>query len=221
MRTKIFIFITLLCVCLSSSIAYADNTGEAVGEAAGGVTPSNSISDSIGAADGSSTNIVNSYNDMFSKMGDPSSNNTAQSTSATVAPIISSFLGFFIVLIPLMVLLYTALELACIFIKPLRPLCGAEGGGGSMGDGNNKKFNFLQVSEDCIAVIGGSGGGDMSGGGKKGVGDMAIEYLKLRMKTLVICFVILALFLTPFGSAIILKIVQLIMNIISKVAGFI
>ena len=189
MRFRSLLLAIFMCIALATSV-YAENQGTAVGE---GSAPS-SISESIGSSDGSSGTIVNNYNDMFSKMGDPSGNETAKNTSNTVAPIVSNILGFFIVIIPLFVLLYTALELACIFIKPLRAFCGAEGGNSS--------------------------GGDM-GGGKKGVGDMAIEYLKLRMKTLIVCFVIIALFLTPFGSAIMLKIVQLIMNIISKIAGFI
>ena len=215
-RFKSLFLAIIFCFALITSV-YAGNTGTAVGESG---APS-SISESIGSGDISSGNIVSNYNDMFSQMGDPSGNETARNTSATVTPLISNILGFFIVLIPLLVLLYTALELACIFIKPLRSLCGADGNGSGGGDmSGGKKVNFLQVSEDCIAVING-GGGDMGGGGKKGVGDMAIEYLKLRMKTLIVCFVVLALFLTPFGSAIILKIVQLIMNIISKVAGFI
>ena len=217
MRFRSLLLAIFMCIALATSV-YAENQGTAVGE---GSAPS-SISESIGSSDGSSGTIVNNYNDMFSKMGDPSGNETSKNTSNTVAPIVSNILGFFIVIIPLFVLLYTALELACIFIKPLRAFCGAEGGNSSGGDmGGGKKVNFFQVSEDCIAVISGGGSGDMGGGGKKGVGDMAIEYLKLRMKTLIVCFVIIALFLTPFGSAIMLKIVQLIMNIISKIAGFI
>lgn len=217
MRFKNLLAIILACMCLTTIVYAGDNTGQPVGEG----DQSSSLSESIGN-DPDSSNVVDSYDSMLSNLGDPSKNDTAQRTSATLAPIVSNVLGFFMVFIVLAVLLYTGLELSCIFVKPLRAICGAEGngsGGGDMG-GNGKKVNFLQVSEDCIAVING-GGGDMGGNGKKGVGDMAIEYLKLRMKTIIICFVVLAIFLTPFGQAIILKIVQLIFNIIAKVAGFI
>lgn len=221
---KIF-SILLFTFYLTIPIAvYAENTGTLVtGETSNSLdTDDSRLSDSMNNAG----NLVNAFDSMFADMGDTTNTETAKSTSKAVAPLVASIIGFFGILIPLCVLAYTGLELACIFIKPIRPLFGAEGSGSSGGmDGNNGKKVLIPVSEDCIAAISGgggnSGGGMDSNGGKKGLGDIAISYLKLRVKTIVVCLVTVGLLLTPFGYNIILMVVEIIFNVINKLISFV
>lgn len=225
---KLRIFLALQIILASMfTTAYADNTGTPVANVPNtntGTAVTNSGSSTSDDTLGSG-NVVSAYDNLFKEVGDATNNDTASSVSTTLAPVVASILGFFAVVIPLGLLAYTGLELACIFFKPLRPMFGAEGGsGGDMSGGSGGKKVFLQVSEDCIAAINGSNGGsgDMSGGsGQKSLGDIALNYLKLRFKTLVICIVTIGLLATPVGYKIILKLTELIFFVISKIFTFI
>ena len=226
---KLRIFLALQIILASMSMpVYADNTGTPVATVPNSNTGT-AVTDSSGGGASEdvlgSGNVVSAYGNLFNEVGDATNNDTATSVSVTLAPVVASVLGFFAVVIPLGLLAYTGLELACIFFKPLRPMFGAEGGsGGDMSGGSGGKKVYLQVSEDCIAAINSANGsgGDMSGsGGQKSLGDIALNYLKLRFKTLVICIVTIGLLATPVGYKIILKLTELIFFVIGKVFSFI
>jgi hypothetical protein len=225
-----YIAIPMVAVPVFADNNQVQNTGTAVagnvGTAVQTDTSTNTNVDT-GTGGGTSTSVnssspVSSYGDLFNDMGNPLESSSAVSTSATLAPVVASIIGFFGKVIPLCIIAYTGLELACIAIPPIRGTFGAGTSGGGMEGTGNKKV-LLQVSEDCLAVLkGGSGGMDGGSGGGKGEGlsAMFLKYLKLRSVTLVVCLVTIGILLTPYGYAIILKVVELIFSCITQAMTF-
>ncbi len=194
---KLFSIMLVMCLmfCATSTLTYATEPIDAGGTAEE-VEGDSTVLESTLVDDKSKTSNFITY--LFTK--DLYNNNRALSTGRGLAqPVV--YILYIIIVFVFVVVAYafcavTTLDLAYIFIPPLRPLLlkskkKKEGFGGDGGNGGK----LAVISDACLEVCGQGGGNKMGGSGDSATSGRILSYAKIRSKefAVFICFALLIL----------------------------
>lgn len=223
MRKKRFFAMAVLALALSStSLVFAE---EVVNSATVEQSANSNNSNTSGTSSSSVPHVdvsgtIESYNSntngfmgvmdgISSNMSTASNSDTVVKTTRAASNFSNTIIQFVLAIIPAGILALTAIELLLLCITPLQgvneKIFGSSSGGGLEGGSSGGAMSL--VSKDYqIALQAGSSGGGEGGGSKGGLADMLKTYLGLRIKTIIICVIIMALVLTPatFNLAIVI-----------------
>lgn len=155
-----------------------------------------------------SNGFMGVMDDVSKNISTKSNTETVQKAASTSSNISNKIVQFVMAIVPGFMLALSAIEFIILIATPLQGIYekffGSGGNNGSLESGGGGKGHISLVSADyriALQAGGSSGGGSLEGGGsgnsKGGLSAILMTYLKLRMKTIIICVIVMALVLTP------------------------